>query len=136
MDRRAFLAAATLAAASSTAARAEDAPEEAPTYELAVVGLPVVIDDRIRNYIFVRLLLHLADGQDPTAIREMEPHIRDSVVRMGHRRPFSIPGEANRLNAGAIAGHAMAACNRVYGRGVVRRVEVTEQQPQRRVSLG
>lgn len=132
MDRRAFLAAGAVAATASKV-RAEEAPEALPNHELSPVGLPVVIDDRIRNYVFVRLTLHLSEGQDATAIREKDAHIRDSLVRMAHRRPFTLPGEANRLNAGAMAGHAMAACIRVYGRGVVSRVEVTSQQPQRTV---
>ena len=134
MDRRAFLAAGAVAtAAAATSASAEEAAEAPPSYDLSAVGLPVVIDDRIRNYVFVRLKLHLEAGQDPTAIREKDPHIRDSLVRMGHRSPFTVPGEANRLNGAAIAGHAMAACIRVYGRGVVARVEVLSQQPQRSV---
>ena len=132
MDRRAFLAAGALAAA-ATSARAEEEAGGPTTYDLTAVGLPVVIDDRIRNYVFVRLRLHLAEGQDPISLREKDPHLRDSLVRMAHRRPFTIPGEANRLSPGPMAGHVMAAAVRVCGRGVVLRVEVLTQQAQRQV---
>jgi hypothetical protein len=47
--------------------------------------------------------------------------------------PFTLPGEANRLSPGPIAGHVMATAVRVCGRGVVTRVEVVSQQPQRQV---
>lgn len=134
MDRRAFLTAGALAATATTAKAAEEAAPDAPaTYDLTVMGLPVVVNDRIRNYIFVRLKLHLAAGHDPMSLREKDPHIRDSVIRMAHRQPFTIEGEANRLNGAAIAGHAMAAAIRLCGRGVVTRVETVDQQPQRRV---
>jgi hypothetical protein len=133
MDRRAFLAAGALAAAATSARAAEEPADGPPTYDLVPVGLPVVIDDRIRNYVFVRLRLHLAAGEDPMVVREKDPHLRDSLVRMAHRQPFTLPGEANRLSPGPIAGHVMATAVRVCGRGVVTRVEVVSQQPQRQV---
>lgn len=132
MDRRAFLAAGALVAAASSA-RAEEAAEAPAHYDMTPVGLPVVLDDRVRNYVFVRLRLHLAQGHDPMSLREKDPHLRDSLVRMAHRHPFTLPGEANRLSPGPIAGHVMATAIRVCGRGVVTRVEVLSQQPQRQV---
>lgn len=137
MDRRAFLTVGLVAAtASATPAKAsEEAEPSGPgSYDLTVVGLPVVVDDRIRNYIYVRLKLHVAAGTEPMSLREKDPHIRDSLVRMAHRRPFTVAGEMNRLNAAAMAGHVMATAIRVCGRGVITRVEVTEQQPQRLVA--
>lgn len=134
MDRRTLLAAGLLAATASTAAAEEAADTGPETYDLTVVGLPVIIDERIRNYVFVRLRLHLAAGHDPAEVREKDPHLRDSLVRMAHRQSLALPGEANRLSPGPIAGHVMAAAIRVCGRGVVTRVEVISQDPQRRVS--
>lgn len=135
MDRRALLTAGALVA---VATRAHAAEEEEPSgpghYDLTVVGLPVIETNRIRNYIFVRLRLHVAAGHDPMSLRGKDPHIRDSLVRMAHRSPFTVAGERNRLNAGAMAGHVMATAMRVCGRGVVTRVEVIGQQPQRRVA--
>ncbi|HRH19179.1 MAG TPA: hypothetical protein PLE81_00915 [Brevundimonas sp.] len=137
MDRRALLTAglvATTAALASPAGASEPAEASGPeSYDLTVVGLPVVSDERVRNYIYVRLRLHVAPGTDAISLRDKDPHVRDSLVRMAHRRPFSVPGEMNRLNGAAMAGHVMATAIRVYGRGVVTRVEVIEQQPQRLV---
>ena len=137
MDRRAFLTVGLVAATASAApakASEEAEPSGPGSYDLTVVGLPVVVDDRIRNYIYVRLKLHVAAGTEPMSLREKDPHIRDSLVRMAHRRPFTVAGEMNRLNAAAMAGHVMATAIRVCGRGVITRVEVTEQQPQRLVA--
>lgn len=132
MDRRALLAAGLMASAATTA-RADEAEDAPATYDLTVVGLPVVMDERVRNYVYVRLRLHLAPGHDPISLRDKDPHLRDSLVRMAHRRPFTVEGDPNRLNGAAMAGHVMATAIRVCGRGVVRRVEVTSQEPQRRV---
>jgi len=134
MDRRTLLTAG-LAAATATHAKASEEPgSDGPgAYELTVVGLPVVAGDRVRNYIYVRLKLHLAAGVEPMSLRDKDPHIRDSLVRMAHRRPFTVEGDPNRLNAAAMAGHVMATAMRVCGSGVVARVEVISQQPQRLV---
>lgn len=137
MDRRAFLSAgliATAATAVTPAQASEPEANEGPAaYDLTVVGLPVVADNRICNYVYVRLRLVVAPGVDAISLRNKDAHVRDSLVRMAHRRPFSVPGELNRLNPGAMTGHAMAAAMRIYGRGVVTRVEMIEQQPQRLV---
>lgn len=134
MDRRALLTAGAFVAVASRARASEEEPSGPENYDLTIVGLPVIDGDRIRNYIFVRVRLHVAAGTDPMSLRPKDPHIRDSLVRMAHRRPFTIEGERNRLNGAAIAGHVMATAIRVCGRGVVTRVEVTGQQPQRRVA--
>jgi len=137
MDRRALLTAglvATSAALASPSQASEPAESGGPeSYDLTVVGLPVVTDDRVRNYIYVRLRLHVAAGTEAISLRNKDPHVRDSLVRMAHRHPFTVPGQMNRLNGAAMAGHVMATAIRVYGRGVVTRVEVIEQQPQRLV---
>ena len=134
MDRRAFLTAGLVAAAATSAQAAEEAESDGPgAYDLTVVGLPVVVNERIINYIYVRLRLHVAVGTEPMSLRDKDPHIRDSLVRMGHRRPFTIDSDRNRLNGAAMAGHVMATAIRVCGRGVVTRVEVIGQQPQRLV---
>lgn len=134
MDRRAFLTAGVLAAASTSAKASEEPASDGPeSFDLTVVGLPVVVNERIRNYVYVRLKLYVAAGTEPMSLRDKDPHIRDSLVRMGHRRPFTVEGDSNRLNAGAMAGHVMATAIRVCGRGVVTRVEVISQQPQRLV---
>ena len=134
MDRRALLTAGALAAVATGARASEEEPSGPGYYDLTFVGLPVVDGDRIRNYIFVRMRLYVAAGHDPMSLRAKDPHIRDSLVRMAHRQPFTVAGERNQLNAAAMAGHVMATCIRVYGRGVVDRVEVVGQRPQRRVA--
>ena len=114
------------------------AEEERPTpltFDMTTVGLPVISDDRVRNYIFVRFRLHLANGNDPLVVREKDPHLRDSIVRAAHRRPFTIEDNWNRLDGGPMAGWVMAAAATICGRGVVERVSILSQDPQRRVQV-
>ncbi|GAD59300.1 hypothetical protein [Brevundimonas abyssalis] len=76
MRRRDLIAAGTVLAVSATAAAAapsSDAPPAAATLNLVPLGLPVVSDGRLRNYVFVNLRLHLASGQTAEAVRPHDP---------------------------------------------------------------
>ena len=114
------------------------AEEERPTpltFDMTTVGLPVISDDRVRNYIFVRFRLHLANGNDPLVVREKDPHLRDSIVRAAHRRPFTLEDDWNRLNDRVVIAATMAAARVVAGDGVIASVEVLNQAPRRRSGM-
>src|SRR5690349_14752994 len=92
--------------------------EERPTpltFDMTTVGLPVISDGRVRNYVFVRFRLHLSEGQDPLVVREKDPHLRDSIVRAAHRRPFTLEDDWSRLDGGPMAGWVMAAAATICG---------------------
>lgn len=113
-----------------------DSPPAAPTLNLAALGLPVIADGRVRNYVFVNIRLHLAAGADPVRVRAKEPYFRDALVRAGHRTPFTVADDWTVLDGDAIVRSVMAAAPGLAGAGVVRRVEVVSQTPQRRTGVG
>ena len=117
------------------AASEPSGPAPAPTLNLAALGLPVIAEGRIRNYVFVNVRLHLAGGADPARVRPKEPYFRDALVRAAHRTPFTLADDWTRLDAAAIARSVMAAAPALVGRGVVRRVEIVSQTPQRRTGI-
>lgn len=111
--------------------RRDSAAAAAPV-SLAALGLPVIADGRIRNYVFVNLRLHLAPDADPARVRAKEPYFRDALVRAGHRTPFTVAGNWSRLDGEAIVRSVMGAATRLVGPRVVRRVEIVSQTPRRR----
>lgn len=139
MRRRTLIAASAVCAANSVAGTAlaagptgDGAP---PAMSIAGVGLPVIVDGRLRNYVFVTLRLHLGAGQTPQSLRAREPWFRDALVRAGHRTPFVVADDWTRLDERALSGALMAACARIAGRGAVTRVEVVGQSPRRRTGV-
>lgn len=139
MRRRDLIAAGTAAALAATAS-AVSASETPPAAEglalnIAGVGLPVIIDGRIRNYVFVTMKLYLGSGQTPEAMRAKDPFFRDALVRTGHRAPFILPGDWTRLNEAAINAAVMAMAAIIAGPGAVTRSEVLIQSPRRRTGL-
>lgn len=138
MRRRDLIAAGTVLAVSATAASAapsSDAPPVAPTLNLVPLGLPVIAESRLRNYVFVNLKLHLADSQTPENVRPHDPFIRDALVKAAHRVDFAVAGDWTRLNERVVVAATMAAARVIAGDGVITSVEVVNQAPRRRTGM-
>lgn len=137
MRRRDLIAAsALLPAAAAPAVSASDTP--APTGQsLAMpgVGLPIIVEGRLRNYVFVSLRIHLGGSATPESMRPKEAFLRDALIRAGHRTPFVVPGDWNRIDTAALSAALTRAAGAIAGRGAVTRVEVVSQAPRRRLAV-
>lgn len=135
MRRRTLIAAGTtVALAPHTALASDPKPGAAPaTLEIENLGLPVIADGRLRNYVFVEVRLLIAPGQPQEAVRVKAPHLRDALVRAAHATPFTRPNDWNSLDATALSAAMMRAAATIVGRGMVTRVELVAQTPRRRL---
>ncbi len=137
MRRRALIAASItvpgLAAAST--ARAGDAPSPATSLSMAGVGVPIIVDGRVRNYVFVSLRLHLGGSTTPESLRPKEAYLRDALVRAAHRTPFVVADDWTRVDVAALSASLMRSAASIAGRGAVARVEVVSQSPRLRTGL-
>lgn len=91
MRRRHLLAALPLALAAGAAAASEPAKKEGggQYVDLSPVALPIVVNNRLVNYVFVQVRINLSASADAPRVREKEPWFRDALVRAGHRTPFT-----------------------------------------------
>jgi len=109
--------------------------ERAPYVDLDPVGLPVIFDGRLVNYVFTQVRVNLTPGADAPTLRAREPYFRDALVKAAYRTPFVVPGDGNRLDAAKL-GRAMAVeAARIAGPGAIASVSVIAQAPKQRVSL-
>jgi len=113
----------------------EDAPTSAAPLSIAGVGLPVITEGRIRNYVFVSLRLHLGAGTTAEALRVKEPYFRDALVRAAYRTPFTVANNWTVVDGAAVAASLMRAATTIAGRGKVTRVEIVTQTPRRRTGV-
>jgi hypothetical protein len=95
--------------------------------DLQPVGLPVIVDGRLVNYVFVNVRLNLATGADNSRWRAKEPFFRDALVRLGYSSPFVVPGKYDRLDAAKLTASLNRAAVAITGPGVIRSVEVMSQ---------
>jgi hypothetical protein len=95
MRRRHLLAVLPLAFAAGAAQASgggggEGGKESGGQYvDLSPVALPIVLNGRLINYVFVQVRINLTPSADAPKIREKEPWFRDALVRAGHRTPFT-----------------------------------------------
>lgn len=92
MLRRQILSALPLAfVAGAASANAPPKSEAAGQYiDLSPIALPIVLDNRLINYVFVHVRINLSPAADAPRLREREPWFRDALVRAGHRTPFTL----------------------------------------------
>ena len=138
MLRRDIFALGTLAIAATaagSAAASEDAPAGDQSLDIAGVGLPIIIDGRIRNYVFVTIRLTLGAGQMPDQLRAKEPHFRDALVKAAHVTPFVVQSDWTVIDTAAVCAMLMRVAPRIAGPGSIVRAEVATQMPRRRTGM-
>lgn len=115
-------------------AQAAEKPKEVGQYvDLQPVALPIVVDQQLVNYVFVYVRVNLKGGADVIKLRDKEPMFRDALVRAGHRTPFVVPGDWQRIDEAKLDAALAREAAAIAGPGAVASVVVTSQSPQRRV---
>jgi hypothetical protein len=138
MLRRALVATTLLLAAGPAAAsgggEAKASKEVGQYVDLSPVGLPIVADRQLVNYVFVYVRINLASGANPSRWREKEPYFRDALVRAAHRTPFTLQGDYQKIDTAALSATLQREAVALTGPGVVKSVVVTSQAPRWRRS--
>ncbi|MFI4973992.1 MAG: hypothetical protein ACHP84_05590 [Caulobacterales bacterium] len=120
----------------TVATRASAATQAAGQYvDLSPVALPVVVDGRLINYVFVSLRVNLTPGANAPHLREKEPYFRDALVRAGHRTPFTDPSDYTKLDDRRLCAAMLQAASVIAGPGMVASVIVTSETPKLRGGL-
>ena len=127
------VAAALCVAAPARAAAELKSGEEHVDY--AGVPIPIVVNGRLVNYVFVVLRLVPQPGADPTRIKEREPFVRDYLVRLAHKQPFVVPQDLTRVDSRRLLSAVAAQAPRLIGPRLVRSVGIASATPQRRSGL-
>ena len=97
------------------------------------MALPIVVNDRLVNYVFVYVRVNLKSGADIIKIREKEPAFRDALVRDGHRTPFVLANDWSKIDEAKLIAVMTRDAAAITGPGIVASVVVVSQTPQRHV---
>jgi hypothetical protein len=129
--------AATLVGGTATAAD-HGAPKGAADgqyVDISPVGLPIVYERRLINYVFVSVRLNLTGGANAMTMREKEPYFRDALVKLAHRRPFTRLDDFTVIDEAALRTAMGAEAARIAGPRQIANVQITSQAPQKRAGL-
>ena len=122
MRRRALFAALPLML---VAARVSAQEKVAGQYvDLAPVAMPVVVDRRLINYVFVYVRINLTPGANMPLLRDREPYFRDALVKLGHRTPFTRYDDYTRLDEARLKAALFQAAAAIAGPGAIASIEI------------
>ena len=102
--------------------------------DLQPVGLPIMADGVLVNYVFVYIRVNLTERADVAKLREREPFFRDALVRAGHRTPFSLKTDYGKIDAPRLIAVLTRETSAIAGPGQIKSVIITSQAPRRRVA--
>ena len=109
----------------------KDDPQLTQQVDLMPVAIPINYHEMLVNYVFVRIRVHLFKPTDAPMIHTKEPYIRDHLVRTANHTSFNAPNDLNKVDAVAMEKMLLKVIEGMVGRGVVQRVEIFEQTPQK-----
>jgi hypothetical protein len=122
MLRRAFLACLAISAAAQ--AGAAGAAEAGQFVDLSPVAMPIVVNGRLINYVFIYVRIDMTPSADMQRMRDKEPYFRDALVRLGHRTPFTLPTDYTRLDEPRLKAALYQVAAAIAGPGMVAGVEI------------
>ena len=116
----------------------EEEPAKGPTeanlrLDISGLGLPVLKDGRVVNYVFVRVRINLNPGIDRPDIEAGEPFVRERMLRAAYRAPLNSGADVMALDPQKLEAQTLSAARAVYGTTRVRSVEIRDQKPQKRL---
>ena len=130
--RRLLAAFVVLALAVSPAAASAPAEKKpSSTVLMSPVALPVILDGRLANYIYVTLRLQLSPKADSSKLREKEPFFRDALLRAAYRTPLHRPEDPNTLDPVKLRAAVLRESAVIAGPGQVVGFQLIRAQPQR-----
>lgn len=140
MDRRklitavlALAAAGAQPAAASGDEKGEGKGDVGQYVDLQPVGLPIVANRQLVNYVFVYVRINLTSAANAARLREKEPFFRDALVRVGHRTPFTLATNLSEIDVPRLVAALTREANAIAGPGQIRSITVTSQTPRRRI---
>ncbi len=131
MRRSALLAlvvTAALAFASQGMAGSKTPPAPNPTVLMSPVALPIVVDGRLVNYVFVTIRLGLSSKADAIKLRAMEPYFRDALVKVAYRTPFVRDDDYTALDDVKLKAALLREANRLAGAGMLVSAKIVREQ--------
>ena len=105
----------------------EAAPD--PVIKLQSMALPIIVDGRLVNYVFLQSSITLKPEVPLTVFEGKEPMLRDAIVREAHSKPFMRPDSYVALDEARLKGSILRETNKLIGPGKVAMVTIIKQTP-------
>ncbi len=96
--------------------------------DLSGVGLPVLKDGRVMNFVFVRARIYLNPGLARAEVDAREPFIREALLRSAYRSPLNPPNDFMSLDPKVFEAVLLRDARSVLGAKIVSSVRLRSQK--------
>ncbi len=96
---------------------------------IAPVAIPVIVNGKVVNYVFVNVRIDLTGSANSMKLREREPYFRDALVRSAHRTPFTLASDLTKIDEAKLKQSVMRDAIAIAGPNAVKGVTITSQAP-------
>lgn len=97
--------------------------------QLGAVAIPVSIDGKLVNYIFLNIRINLTMTADEAGVRDKEPYFRDALVRTASRTSFAQAGKDYLLDEPRFKQVMTVEWTKITGPGVIKSIDILRQSP-------
>ncbi|ESQ89714.1 hypothetical protein ABAC460_12680 [Asticcacaulis sp. AC460] len=105
-----------------------------PSVRLASVGIPVMRDRQVVNYLFLSIRINLSMTAPEGKLRELEPVFRDTVIRVSHRISFGQTERHDLLDEARFKSVMMPEFVKIAGPGNIKSIDILSQSPKKHLS--
>jgi hypothetical protein len=114
---------------------AAEKPTKPQTFQIETVALPVIVNGKLLNYVFVSIRLDLMPEANANLVRDKEAFLRDDLVRAGHRTPFTRLDDYTRVDENKVRAELARFAATVIPPGTIKSIVITRQVSQKMLTL-
>lgn len=120
------------------AVAAEEKPAAGPSdadlrIDLSGIGLPILREGRVVNFVFIRARIQLNPGLTKADIEAREPYIREGLVRSAYRTPLNQPDDFMTVDPKLFESALLREARAALGPKAVKSVQLRDQKAQKMV---
>jgi hypothetical protein len=101
--------------------------------DLSGIGLPILREGRVVNFVFIRARIVLKPGMTRPDIEAREPFIREALVRSAYRSPLNAPNDFMAVDPKVFDAMLLREARAVFGAKNVSSATLRDQKAQKLV---
>lgn len=101
--------------------------------DLSGIGLPVLREGRVVNFVFIRARIQLNPGLTKADIEAREPFIREGLLRSAYRSPLNLPNDFMTIDPKHFEAVLLREAKATLGPKFVKSVMLRDQKAQKLV---
>jgi len=105
-----------------------------PSIPLAPVAVPITVNGKLVNYVFLSIKIMLSPKADLYKLVRQEPYYRDALVRAAHRQNLGVPGDPNRVDEKLVKAILKREAASFMDTRMIASIEIVRQDPKKRVA--